>query len=232
MATTTGGAATGKITFEELLHKGPGQESYVCDQDCLVTIAETDTMERATTNLTTKIGDLFKKIEKSSSREIEQFYIGKTFINKKSTQFDAGNIDTWGMNGISDRWSKHKNEIQKTKTDPKTKKPVVTKKYYGKDGMIVIAVLTEAQVLKHRSTPVVSTELYTLALEQRLLHHYKISARDPRIANRTFGSGRCVSDDKPAFVLYVAFSLKTACSSTSLPKPNPMPDSKKKGPKK
>ena len=227
------GAATGKITFDELC-KGLVSD-YVCDQDCLVTLVDTDTPEQARKKLMTKIKTLFKKIEDSSSREIEQFYIGKTFINEKATQFDAGDINTWGMDGISDRWGKH----HRTKIDPKTKKAVVTKKYYAKDGMIVIAVLTKAEVPKRKGMPVVNTELYTINLEMELLEHYIKSKKDPKIANKGYGSSKFTSADRPAFVLYVAFSLtkatpssrsrKTVPSSSLLkPLPNPTVPQKKK----
>ena len=52
---------------------------------------------------------------------------------------------------ISSRWNDHREEE------------------YGKDGMIVIAVSTRDQVPTTRASKV-KQELYTLALEQRLLH--------------------------------------------------------------
>ena len=63
--------------------------------------------------------------------------------------------------------------------------------------MIVIAVINRDQL------PVgskVIQELYTLALEQRLLHHYQITKGDERLHNKTFTSGRI--DKKVRLVMH------------------------------
>ena len=70
--------------------------------------------------------------------------------------------------------------------------------------MIVISVIAKTQVpVTDGGKSVVDQELYTLALEQRLLHYYKIIKFDDRLDNDTFTSG---NSDKKGYALYVAFS--------------------------
>ena len=74
--------------------------------------------------------------------------------------------------------------------------------------MIVIAVITRDQVPLRETEPAVHQEDYTLALEQRLMHYYKITKGDKRLANKTFTSGGADKKGSAGYALYVAFSLK------------------------
>ena len=118
------------------------------------------------------------------------FYIGKTYVrgNKRYKRVNPLNPLTWRKEGISSRRGEHKNKI------------------YGKDGMIVIAVITRDQVPTTAASKV-NQELYTLALEQRLLHYYQITKGDERLHNETFTSGRSDDTVSAGYALYVAFSL-------------------------
>ena len=71
--------------------------------------------------------------------------------NQKHQKLNPLNPGNWMKGEISSRWNDHREEE------------------YGKDGMIVIAVSTRDQVPTTRASKV-KQELYTLALEQRLLH--------------------------------------------------------------
>ena len=50
----------------------------------------------------------------------------------------------------------------------------------------------------------VNHEQYTLAVEQKLLHHYLITHPDPRVANNTFATGG-EGDDHKGYVIYMTF---------------------------
>ncbi len=189
-ATTRGG-----MSYEQLCRDDqPGY--YVCDRECLVHILRKDTLEQAEKKLITKIDTLFKDIEIQKEATIDKFYIGKTYVTtRKHSSMDPLNPWTWIKEGIKGRWQNHK------KTD------------YGKDGMIVIAVITRDQVPlardpTHRQHTVVHQEDYAFALEQRLLHYYKITMKDPRIANKTFKSGGDNRNESAGYILYVSFGLK------------------------
>ena len=72
--------------------------------------------------------------------------------------------------------------------------------------MIVIAVITRDQVPEGAASKV-KQELYTLALEQRLLHYYQITKGDERLHNDTFTSGGTDNNVSAGYVLYVALLL-------------------------
>ena len=74
--------------------------------------------------------------------------------------------------------------------------------------MMVIAILTKDEVPQQENVRVIDLELYTLALEQRLLHYYKITGNDARFDNDTFTSGGADKKGSAGYALYVAFSLE------------------------
>ena len=186
-ATTRGG-----ITFDQLC--GGDQPYYVCDKECLVhDITHTDTLQQVEDKLVREIEELFTEIEIQRDAKIKKFYIGKTYVQKakRSKTVDPVNPTSWRKAGISSRWGDHRKED------------------YGKDGMIVIAIITKDEVPRQEDGGrVVNQELYTLALEQKLLHYYMITTHDQRLANDTFTSGGADKKGSAGYALYVAFSLE------------------------
>ena len=186
-ATTRGG-----ITFDQLCRDD--QPYYVCDKECLVhDISNEDTLQKMEDKLVNKIEENFRAIEIGRDAKINKFYIGKTFVQKpkRSKTVIPTDPKSWTKTGISSRWGDHKKED------------------YGKDGMVVIAVITKDQVPLHQNGDrVIGQEHYTLALEQRLLHYYKITRKDTRLDNETFTSGGTDKKGSAAYALYVAFSLE------------------------
>ncbi len=189
-------ATRGGMSFDQLCR---GEAPYyVCDKECLVEITHKDTLETAEKKLVEKIEKLFLDIQIQKDVRINKFYIGKTYVQKSKSKriknLDESDPKTWRKQGISSRWSDHRTND------------------YGKDGMIVIAVITRTQVprKRERNTEKVETklnsELYTLALEQRLLHYYKITKGDERLDNETFTSGSADKKGSAGYALYVAFS--------------------------
>ena len=186
-ATTRGG-----ITFDQLCRGD--QSYYVCDKECLVhNISNEDTLQKMEDKLVNKIEENFRAIEIGRDAKINKFYIGKTFVQKpkRSKTVIPTDPKSWTKTGISSRWGDHKKED------------------YGKDGMVVIAVITKDQVPLHQNGDrVIGQEHYTLALEQRLLHYYKITRKDTRLDNETFTSGGTDKKGSAGYALYVAFSLE------------------------
>ena len=182
-ATTRGG-----ISFDQLCRGD--QSYYVCDKECLVhDISNEDTLQEVEDKLVKKIDENFQMIQISKDAQIEKFYIGKTYVQIASingryrmTALNPTEPKTWRRKGISSRWGDHKKEA------------------YGKDGMVVIAVITKDQVPK--GDRVIDQELYTLALEQRLLHYYMITKRDTRLDNETFTSGGTDKKGSAGYALY------------------------------
>ena len=190
-------ATRGGMSFDQLCR---GEAPYyVCDRECLVDITHRDTLETAEKKLVEKIEKLFLEIQIQKDVRINKFYIGKTYIRKTANakKLDKFNPKTWRKEEISSRWSDHKAND------------------YGKDGMIVIAVITKEQVpqTKEGKPAVVDQEQYTLALEQRLLHYYKITKGDVRLVNKTFTSGTD-KEGSAGYALYVAFSCIASSNDT------------------
>ena len=107
--------------------------------------------------------------------------------NQKYAKLNPLIPGNWRKEGISSRWNDHRKEE------------------YGKNGMIVIAVITRDQVPEGAASKV-KQELYTLALEQRLLHYYQITKGDERLHNDTFTSG---GTDKKRSAVYALCSILT-----------------------
>ena len=190
----TGASTRGGTSFYQLC-KG-NDKHYVCDKKFLVDITHEDTLQTAEEKLINKIEDIFTELHQKDAT-VDKFYIGKTYVMTwTGRKMNPLSPTTWTKKGISDRWGDHKKED------------------YGKNGMIVIAVITRDQVpLREtddpsKSEPAVHQEDYTLALEQRLMHYYKITKGDKRLANKTFTSGGADKKGSAGYALYVAFSLK------------------------
>ena len=185
----TGGSTRGGMSFD-LLCRGD-VPYYVCDAECLVHITHEDILHTAEEKLVKKVEDMFNDLQIQKDATVDKFYIGKTFVQStKKGKINPLNPHTWRKGGISSRWRDHKEED------------------YGRDGMIVIAVITKDQVPLRETEPAVHQEDYTLALEQRLMHYYKITKGDKRLANKTFTSGGADKKGSAGYALYVAFSLK------------------------
>ena len=189
-ATTRGGTSFDQLCRGDVLY-------YVCDEECLVHITHEDTLHTTEEKLVKKVEDIFTDLQIQKDATVDKFYIGKTFAQStKRGKINPLNPHTWRKKGISSRWGDHKEEE------------------YGRDGMIVIAVITRDQVPLRETDdpskpePAVHQEDYTLALEQRLMHYYKITKGDKRLANKTFTSGGADKKGSAGYALYVAFSLK------------------------
>ena len=182
--TTVGGC-----TFDDIIR---GRQSYACDK--LVDLTKSDTVDKAKDKLIGHVHGLLDDIERQTDKVVEKYYIGKTYVARRRKRagngfmtFDHMDSNTWRKNGISSRWATHKKED------------------YGRDGMVVLATVPKAAIPKHVKS--IHQEQYTLALEQMLLHHFRLTKPDPRITNNTFGTGGIGKKGSVAYALYMAFRL-------------------------
>ena len=150
-------------------------------------------VEQIKKKLIVKFDETIQRLEKDSRKKIEQFYIGKTYImqltqrRRKYIKFKTVNHNTWRMDGISERWREHQ------------------EKPHGKDGMVVLGVFTRHTLHKsYRDT--VNKEDFAFAMEQILLHHYRLYHPDKRVGNPSFQSGGTSKNKHYAYCVYMTFT--------------------------
>ena len=155
-------------------------------------IADEKKVKHIKHKLVKKLKDTVTALQIGSTKKIAKIYIGKTFIQRRRNPgggFKTLNpLDhhTWKKNGISSRWSEHKN------------------KEYGRDGLVVLGAITR-ETVPEKCRDRLHQEDFTLAMEQKLLHHYIISHPDPRVVNETFSTGRATHNKCHAYAVYMAF---------------------------
>lgn len=189
--TTTGTTPTrGGCSFDDLCR---GNEAYyACDNT--VDISHVHTIGEAKVLVVERITTIMKSL--SRRRKPKKFYIGKTYVQGikargKGTTKEVQHNDpsTWKKEGISDRWRAH------------------SKRSYGKDGMVVLAMVTKDNLTRKQKENGVHQEDFAIALEQQLLHHYRIDEPDQRLANETFEPGKTDHGRSAAYVVYMTFGL-------------------------
>ena len=141
-ATTAGGCS-----FEALSVRGV--QSYACDK--LVDLSsESENLSTATNKLVQHVKECIDEIELQQSRDVEQFYIGKTHVHRKRRgNFDHMKHSTWRKSdGISKRFKKHREGG------------------YGRDGMVVLTLVTRAAIPRkiRNNKATVKQELICLSL--------------------------------------------------------------------
>ena len=140
-----------------------------------------------------RVDDIKDEIGKE---KISEYYIGKTFVDAtKGRDFNEQSSGTWDLKGINKRWG-----------DPR---------YKGYNGLIFLTVI---RTVKYNFTH----EDFALALEQRLIHHYKIDRKDAKIKNPTFNEGKRAGrggkeddedeedkeDGHPGYAVYIAVKIE------------------------
>ena len=150
-------------------------------------------LHRATDTLVKRVDDTINDIEIQSGKKVVKFYIGKTYIhkNKRSEVFDAMNPDTWRKGVIHSHWCHHKQEE------------------YGRNGMVVLTVVTKDDVPQQSIPAFKHQEMYALALEQQLIIHYAFVRGDERLANTSTHPGMQQQEESRAigYPIYMAFTL-------------------------
>ena len=185
MSSTYSRTTIGGTTFD-LLCSADSVPNYACD--AVVDLRREHGLARAKEKLTKLVRDNISSLEIGMDRQVEKFYIGKTSVqrNRRSRRFDPMKYQTWRKKGISSRWGEHKHNP------------------YGRDGLVVLGVVNRDAIPRRCR---VDQELYALALEQQLLHHFMIEDPDDRIANETFSPGRREEQTSVGHAVYMAYAL-------------------------
>ena len=187
----------GGVEYDDLLR---GARNYACNPADLTTETEVEGIKGM---LMAQLEQTVQDLETQSDRTIAKMYIGKTYMQRKRRPggfrtFDPDDHKTWKKNGISSRWGDHK------------------KKDYGRDGLVVLGAITRQTVINTCGGQCrVHQEDFTLAMEQKLLHHYLLSHRDPRVVNETFATGK-TTRRSIAYAVYMAFSYKEETSPSTM----------------
>ena len=153
---------------------------------------DSDALHKATDTLVKWVDDTITDIEIQSGKKVVKFYIGKTFVRQiKNRKFDVMKHNTWRKSGISSRWCHHKQED------------------YGRNGMVVLTVVTKDDVPQQRIPAFKHQEMYALALEQQLIIHYAFIRGDERLANTSTHPGMQQQEESKAigYPIYMAFAL-------------------------
>ena len=153
---------------------------------------DSNVLHRATDTLVNWVDDTMTDIEIQSGKKVVKFYIGKTYVRQiKNRKFDAMNPNTWRKSGISSRWHHHKQEG------------------YGRNGMVVLTVVTKDDVPQQSIPAFKHQEMYALALEQQLIIHYAFIRGDERLANISTHPGMQQQEESRAigYPIYMAFAL-------------------------
>ena len=149
------------------------------------------TIRQAEQMLVDQIDNCIDTIKDKTGRDIESFYIGKTYVEERMNRdFDHMDPDTWKLDGgINGRWKAHKDGG------------------YGQDGLIVLTAVTRKAIHPciRKNKPDLLHEDYALVLERRLIEDY---LTDRRLHNKTMKPGRRDYNTSCGYVLYIAFKLK------------------------
>ena len=168
-------------TKKDIKHTATNTEDY------------SNALYRATDILVEWVDDTIRDIEIQSEKKVVKFYIGKTYVrkNKNSKVFDTMNPNTWRKEGIRSRWCHHKQED------------------YGRNGMVVLTVVTKDDVPQQSIPAFKHHDMYALALEQQLIIHYAFIRGDERLANTSTHSGMQQQEESRAlgYPIYIAFAL-------------------------
>lgn len=167
--------------------------NYACDYTLDITGKDFEHSKRA---IGEHIYHCINRLEANRKRKVKRLYIGKSYLQLKVVQSDPRSWP-YENDGIYSRWLKHKCEE------------------YGRDGMVVLTVITK-DCIPENAEPGLGLEDYTLALEQALLHHFKITYHDPRIANQSLATGRMRKNKQAAYAIYMTFTLEDPDSPSSL----------------
>ena len=175
-----------RITYEQLRRRQRNQ-GYVCDRQALESVRTGGLCKTAEKDLIPKVDRIKGDI---GNRRILYYYIGKTSVDTKAGEnFDRRNPNTWDTASIQGRWGDHNN--------PRQPEDHRIPDY----NFLIVLTVIDAEVVDGRNF---THEDFALALEQRLIHHYKIDKNDGDIKNRTFNEGNRADRVHSGSAVYMA----------------------------
>jgi hypothetical protein len=153
------------------------------------------TIREATKQVRNRIRECIKALETSRESIVKTFYIGKTYVrhNKSGNQsFNPEDRNHWTVKGIYGRYFVH------------------SKEEYGKDGLIVLAIVTDVSIPEDckQNWYLMEPEEYTLTLERRTIQYYQ-EIKDQRLINEFTDPGRTDGEKSIAYIVYMAFAMES-----------------------
>lgn len=183
-----------KMTFADLC-KEDAKPGYALDH---AKVIKNETITNATKDIYKHITDTISKVEEGSGKEVDYVYVGKSHVRKlKKKPFDPKAPNTWRLDdGVNKRYSDH------------------VKKCYGKNGLIVVAVVTNESIPADckKDGYITHQEEYALTLEKRLIQNFRKEEKDmedddKRLANKTTAPGNTDQVKAVGYLIYIAFAL-------------------------
>ena len=191
---TTEGEAIGYVIFLCFSYldkrRSRAYSFYLCD------LSFYESTDDVVSRLARQIDDATSAIERGTGREIRKLYIGKTNVRSwRGRDFDRMDPDTFSKEGISGRRSYHK------------------KKDYGRDGMVVLGVITRKIAASlgfrddHHSARkwIFKQERCALKIEEQLQSCFSY---DRRFSHKTYHQGKTSKREAIGYVIYLCFSYR------------------------
>ncbi|XP_053399497.1 uncharacterized protein LOC128557039 [Mercenaria mercenaria] len=192
-------------TFHELLKGERGYALYLADISQM-------SIREATKTLVETVNEILNEFEDKTDYIVSKFVIGKTYapqVQEENETYQDSNVSTWNDEGVISRWNtKYKNA--------------------GFNGMLVLCGITcqtVKEMIRYEASNDSDSEIvsdsdsdddddcelsnqqdYTLALEQRLIHHFAYVKHDHRLGNETLCTGRRGPRDA-AGVVYLVYKF-------------------------
>ena len=186
------------------------KKDFACDFLENIDGKEATSIDKAGEMLIKHVNKCLERIERCRRKKVQHMYFGKTSIQCRTFKkiievpFDRLKEYTWEKKRIRSRWKDH----SKSKDG---------RLNYGKDGMVVLAVISEESLPQCcQGDSRYHQEDYTLALEQRLMHHFMFNKADQRLFNPTVTAGKSDKKKSIAYAVYMAFALEETsnCATT------------------
>ncbi|KAK3098229.1 hypothetical protein FSP39_017409 [Pinctada imbricata] len=162
--------------------------------------------EEAVSRLISGVKSTIRDIE-IQGNTVKEFIIGKSFVKQKiGVRFRPDKPTTWTLsNGINGRW-RYYNSIDYS--------GLVALACVERDMIpdsikqnIRFTFTDEDDDHKKKQEFVVDQQLYTLALEQRLIQHFMLIEPDERLRNHSLDTGRKSEGQYKGGIIYLAFKM-------------------------
>ena len=152
----------------------------------IVDLKNAETFDEILYTVKRRIRDTIANLEIQSGKEVDKFVIGKTYVRQKRKkggfqEFDEMRPESFKKVGISKRWQQHKY------------------RNYGKDGMIVVCIVTRPVAY--------NPQRYALILEEELQKSFRAD-HDDRLANSAaYRAGPEATSGAIGYPIYIAYSF-------------------------
>ena len=180
------------FTFQDLCS---GTACYVCDADCLLKLTRNFTaIESSTARLYKKLEEIIGEIETKRGCQVVGYAFGRAAINRRKKGREGGSYYTLDIMDPK-TWDK---------SDLKLHWESMRRSECGRDGLIVITVITRAELPMDYSSH--KHKDYVVKLEEELIKYCMFTKNDKRAQLNSANVPKC--EGRPqGFALYVTIRL-------------------------